>query len=82
MLQSLRLIILTLSIPLTLLHEGVHFPKDSLPEDIAYRATAIALSDLAAMGAYPKFFSIGLMMKSRFLGMNSLLMPQKDYKGI
>ena len=42
-------------------HEGVHFPKDSLPEDIAYRATAIALSDLAAMGAYPKFFSIGLM---------------------
>ena len=42
-------------------HEDVHFPKDSLPEDIAYRATAIALSDLAAMGAYPKFFSIGLM---------------------
>ena len=39
-------------------HEDVHFPKDSLPEDIAYRATAIALSDLAAMGAYPKFFSI------------------------
>ena len=42
-------------------HEGIHFPKDSLPEDIAYRASAIALSDLAAMGAYPKFFSIGLM---------------------
>ena len=37
-----------------------HFPKDSPAEDIAYRSVAVALSDLAAMGAYPSFISIGL----------------------
>ena len=37
-----------------------HFPKDSSAEDIAYRSVAVALSDLAAMGAYPSFISIGL----------------------
>ena len=37
-----------------------HFPKDSKPQDIAYRSIAVALSDLAAMGAYPAFISIGL----------------------
>lgn len=39
---------------------GTHFPKDSPAEDIAYRSVAVALSDLAAMGAYPSFISIGL----------------------
>jgi thiamine-monophosphate kinase len=39
---------------------NTHFPEDSLPEDIAYRSVAVALSDLAAMGAYPSFISIGL----------------------
>ena len=28
-----------------------HFPEDSHAEDIAYRSVAVALSDLAAMGA-------------------------------
>ena len=37
-----------------------HFPKDSDPKDIAYRSISTALSDLAAMGAYPSFISIGL----------------------
>ena len=37
-----------------------HFPEDSHAEDIAYRSVAVALSDLAAMGAYPSFISIGL----------------------
>ena len=37
-----------------------HFPEDSPAEDIAYRSVAVALSDLAAMGAYPSFISIGL----------------------
>ena len=37
-----------------------HFPSDSMPKDIAYRSIAVALSDLAAMGAYPAFISIGL----------------------
>ena len=39
---------------------GTHFPEDSPAEDIAYRSVAVALSDLAAMGAYPSFISIGL----------------------
>ena len=43
---------------------NTHFPKDSRPEDIAYRSIAIALSDLAAMGAYPSFISIGLTSDS------------------
>ena len=37
-----------------------HFPEDSMPQDIAYRSIAVALSDLAAMGAFPSFISIGL----------------------
>ena len=37
-----------------------HFPQDSKPQDIAYRSIAVALSDLAAMGACPAFISIGL----------------------
>ena len=41
-----------------------HFPEDSLPQDIAYRSIAVALSDLAAMGAYPSFISIGLTSNS------------------
>ena len=39
---------------------NTHFPNNSLPEDIAYRSVAVALSDLAAMGAKPSFISIGL----------------------
>ena len=39
---------------------GTHFPEHSSPEDIAYRSVAVALSDLAAMGAFPSFISIGL----------------------
>ena len=37
-----------------------HFPEGSKPQDIAYRSIAVALSDLAAMGACPAFISIGL----------------------
>jgi len=37
-----------------------HFPEGSPAEDIAYRSVAVALSDLAAMGAHPSFISIGL----------------------
>tara|TARA_B100001079_G_C16353371_1_gene489343 strand:- start:349 stop:1242 length:894 start_codon:yes stop_codon:yes gene_type:complete len=39
---------------------NTHFPENSNPEDIAYRSIAVALSDLAAMGAYPSFITIGL----------------------
>ena len=43
---------------------NTHFPVDSSPQDIAYRSIAVALSDLAAMGAYPEFISIGLTSDS------------------
>lgn len=40
--------------------EGVHFPHNSAAEDIAYRALAVNLSDMAAMGAIPKWFTLSL----------------------
>ena len=47
---------------------------DSSPEDIAYRSVAVALSDLAAMGAYPSFISIGLSSNIKEInGMKDLL---------
>lgn len=42
--------------------EGVHFPLDSLPEDVAYRAVAAAASDLAAMGARPLGMTLALTL--------------------
>lgn len=33
--------------------EDIHFPSHVAPEDIAFRAVAVAVSDLAAMGATP-----------------------------
>ena len=40
--------------------EGVHFPTNSSAEDIAFRALAVNLSDMAAMGAIPKWFTLSL----------------------
>lgn len=40
--------------------EGRHFPFDVDPVDIGYRAVATCVSDLAAMGAKPAFFTLGL----------------------
>lgn len=40
--------------------EGRHFPFDADPVDIGYRAVASCVSDLAAMGAKPAFFTLGL----------------------
>ena len=42
--------------------EGVHFLDSMSPEDIAYRACAVALSDLAACGAVPKWYSLALTL--------------------
>ena len=33
--------------------EGVHFPVETSPKDIGFKALAVNLSDLAAMGAEP-----------------------------
>lgn len=42
--------------------EGVHFPADSFPEDIGFRAVSTAASDLAAMGARPLGMTVALTL--------------------
>lgn len=39
---------------------GVHFPFETSAADIAYKALAVNLSDLAAMGAEPAWFTLAL----------------------
>lgn len=42
--------------------EGIHFPEDMFPEDLAYRAVSVATSDLAAMGARPIGMTVALTL--------------------
>jgi thiamine-monophosphate kinase len=42
--------------------DGVHFPHDMAPRDIGHRALAVNLSDLAAMGACPLWFTLALTL--------------------
>lgn len=42
--------------------EGRHFPADTPAESLGYRALAVNLSDLAAMGAVPAWFLLSLTM--------------------
>ena len=44
------------------LSEGVHFFKDAHPGDIAYKSLAVNLSDIAAMGAQAKCFTLSLTL--------------------
>ncbi|MHC8440854.1 MAG: thiamine-phosphate kinase [Candidatus Eutrophobiaceae bacterium] len=44
------------------LNAGIHFPEDTLPADIGYKALAVNLSDLAAMGAEPRWFTLSLSL--------------------
>jgi thiamine-monophosphate kinase len=55
-----------LSISTDTLVSGVHFFEDTDPEDIAYKALSVNLSDIAAMGALPRWVSL------------SLTLPEKD----
>lgn len=41
---------------------GVHFPADTAPADIAHKALAVNLSDLAAMAAEPAWFLMSLTL--------------------
>ena len=41
---------------------GIHFPVDTSAADIAYRALAVNLSDMAAMGAVPRWFTLSLCL--------------------
>jgi thiamine-monophosphate kinase len=42
--------------------EGVHFPAHLDPSDIGFRALAVNLSDIAAMGAVPRWMTLALSM--------------------
>ncbi|MEX0605239.1 MAG: thiamine-phosphate kinase [Marinobacter sp.] len=42
--------------------EGVHFPADYSPRFLGWRGLAVAASDLAAMGADPVCFTLGLTL--------------------
>ncbi|HET8801838.1 MAG TPA: thiamine-phosphate kinase [Marinobacter sp.] len=42
--------------------EGVHFPRRYSPENLGWRALAVAASDLAAMGAQPQCFTLALTL--------------------
>jgi thiamine-monophosphate kinase len=44
------------------LNEGIHFPVKTPPHAIGYKALAVNLSDLAAMGAQPAWFTLALSM--------------------
>ncbi len=41
---------------------GIHFPLETAPHAIGYKALAVNLSDLAAMGAEPAWFTLALSM--------------------
>lgn len=44
------------------LNVGVHFPPDTAPSDIGWKALAVNLSDLAAMGATPAWCTLNLAL--------------------
>lgn len=44
------------------LNAGVHFPPDTAPSDIGWKALAVNLSDLAAMGAQPLWITLSLTL--------------------
>ena len=44
------------------LNAGVHFPAESPPADIGWKALAVNLSDLAAMGAEPSWCTLSLSL--------------------
>ena len=44
------------------LNAGIHFPADTSPYDIGYKSLAVNLSDLAAMGAIPRWALLSLCL--------------------
>jgi len=45
--------------------EGVHFPANSAAADVGYRAVAVNLSDIAAMGARPRWMTLALTLPNK-----------------
>jgi len=52
----------SLVMSLDTLVSAVHFPEDTPAEDIAYKALAVNLSDMAAMAAEPNWLLLGLTL--------------------
>lgn len=48
--------------------EGVHFPRDTGPADIGYRAVVVNLSDIAAMGGRPRWMTLALTLNDADAG--------------
>lgn len=46
------------------LNEGIHFPVETSAYNIAYKALMVNLSDIAAMGAEPKWFTLNVSLPS------------------
>jgi len=51
-----------LAVAIDTLVEGVHFPPATAPQDIGWKALAVNLSDLAAMGAEPAWALLALTL--------------------
>ena len=52
----------TLAISTDTLVEGIHFLRDIHPADLGYKALAVNLSDLAAMGADPAWLTLAITL--------------------
>ena len=53
---------LQLVVAMDTLNSGVHFPPETSPADIGWKALAVNLSDLAAMGATPAWALLSLTL--------------------
>lgn len=51
-----------LAVAMDTLNEGVHFPAGTAPADVGWKALAVNLSDLAAMGAAPAWCTLSLSL--------------------
>lgn len=51
-----------LAVTMDTLNAGVHFPPETAPADIGWKALAVNLSDLAAMGAEPAWCTLSLTL--------------------
>lgn len=51
-----------LAVSVDTLVQGVHFPATTTPADIGYKALAVNLSDMAAMGAEPRWATLALTL--------------------
>lgn len=75
-----------LAISTDTLVSGVHFLADISPRDLGYKALAVNLSDLAAMGADPAWLTLAITLpevdESWLAAFSDSLFEQLDYYGI